>query len=446
MEPQIRYVTSADGTRIAMSTLGQGRPLVVNAAVGWFTMEAYWQLPLWRKGFERLVERRMIVLYDSRGQGLSGREASDFSFEAKVADLTAVVDGLGSTEVDVMGLQVGVQVAIGFAAENRELVRRLVLNNAVPRGRDIGSTPVQRVLRPLIETDWPSFVRFSVLDAFGWETGRQMAEMAVDAITPETFLAAYRASREYDVTHLLSQVLCTTLVIHARSSPIVRLNFEAVKQMTASIPHARLVQYEGGESGFFLANEASLRLIEAFLSEEESAASEASGPSGTAVILFADIVDSTGLTERMGDGAFREKARGLDAAMRKCIRDHAGTPVEGKTLGDGVLAVFSSAKQAIACARACHDAAGAVGLALHAGIHAGDVTREKDPDGRDNVYGGAVNIAARVAAASAAGETPVSATVRELARTSAGVVFEDRGEQALKGIDDPVRVWAVRQA
>ena len=103
-----------------------------------------------------------------------------------------------------------------------------------------------------------------------------------------------------------------------------------------------------------------------------------------------------------------------------------------------MLAVFTSAKQAITCAQACHDAATAAGLALHAGIHAGDVIRESD-----NVYGGAVNIAARVAAASAAGETLVSATVRDLARTSAGVSFEDRGEQALKGIDDRVRVFAV---
>jgi adenylate cyclase len=72
-------------------------------------------------------------------------------------------------------------------------------------------------------------------------------------------------------------------------------------------------------------------------------------------------------------------------------------------------------------------------------LHAGDVIREAD-----NVYGGAVNIAARVAAAAHAGETLVSGTVRDLARTSAGVSFEDRGEQALKGIDDPVRVFAVR--
>jgi class 3 adenylate cyclase len=106
-----------------------------------------------------------------------------------------------------------------------------------------------------------------------------------------------------------------------------------------------------------------------------------------------------------------------------------------------VLAIFTSARQAIACAQACHEAASTAGLTLHAGIHAGDVIRESD-----NVYGGAVNIAARVAAASAAGETLVSGTVRDLARTSAGVTFEDRGDQDLKGIEDPVRVFAVRHA
>jgi len=61
-----------------------------------------------------------------------------------------------------------------------------------------------------------------------------------------------------------------------------------------------------------------------------------------------------------------------------------------------------------------------------------------------NVYGGAVNIASRISGLSAAGEVLVSETVRSLARTSAGVRFEDRGEQALKGVGEPVRVWAIK--
>jgi adenylate cyclase len=161
-------------------------------------------------------------------------------------------------------------------------------------------------------------------------------------------------------------------------------------------------------------------------------------------ILFADIVDSTSLTERLGDGAFRAKARELDAALRTVISEHAGTAIEGKLLGDGVLAVFTSARQAIEAALACGRSGADAGLPLHLGLHAGDVIRESDPDGRSNVYGGAVNIAARISGLAAAGEVLVSETVRSLARTSAGVRFEDRGEQTLKGVGEAVRVWAVR--
>ncbi len=135
------------------------------------------------------------------------------------------------------------------------------------------------------------------------------------------------------------------------------------------------------------------------------------------MILFTDIVDSTGLTERLGDNTFREKARELDRAVRAVIRDCSGTPVEGKTLGDGVLSVFTSARQAIDAALRCSKEGGAAGLPLHLGVHAGDVIREDDADGRHNIYGGAVNVSSRVAAASEPGEVLISDTVRGLART-----------------------------
>jgi class 3 adenylate cyclase len=141
----------------------------------------------------------------------------------------------------------------------------------------------------------------------------------------------------------------------------------------------------------------------------------------------------------MGDAAFREKARALDDALRAIVRDNGGAAIDGKLVGDGIMATFPAASQAIAAALLYESAAASTGLRLHVGLHAGDVMREAN-----NVFGGAVNIAARISALAAPGEVLVSRTVADLARTSAGVTFEDRGEHTLKGIAEPQRVYAVR--
>jgi class 3 adenylate cyclase len=162
-------------------------------------------------------------------------------------------------------------------------------------------------------------------------------------------------------------------------------------------------------------------------------------PSGTAVILFTDIAGSTALTERLGDAAFRDASRKLDGSLRTAIVEAGGSAIEGKLLGDGVMAIFPSARQAIDAALACGRLSAESELPLHIGLHAGDVIRE---DG--NVYGGAVNLASRICGASAPGEILVSDVVRVLARTSAGVTFEDRGEHEMKGVAEPQRLFAVR--
>jgi class 3 adenylate cyclase len=201
-----------------------------------------------------------------------------------------------------------------------------------------------------------------------------------------------------------------------------------MQEMAAAIPDASLVETTVDESG---------EIVREFLDEDESARREV--PSGTAIILFADIVESTALTERLGDAAFHDRARELDGALRAIIREANGTPVDGKLLGDGVLATFASARQAIETAMACGAAGDACGLPLHLGLHAGDVISEEG-----NVFGGAVTVAARISDESAPGEVLISQTVRDLARTSAGVAFEDRGERELKGVGEPVRLYEVR--
>jgi len=76
MQPQVRYLKSSDGARLAVSMLGEGRPLViVPSALGTISIEGFWEIPEIRQNLERLAEKRKLILYDVRGWG-SRRETS----------------------------------------------------------------------------------------------------------------------------------------------------------------------------------------------------------------------------------------------------------------------------------------------------------------------------------------------------------------------------------
>jgi class 3 adenylate cyclase len=434
MEPEIRYVRSADGTRIAMWTMGAGPPLVCTPGNGFGTMQIMWEFPGVRATFEHLAQRHTVVAYDHRGFGFSDHDAQDYSQSALIADLAAVADSLGEAPFDLIGRATGGIPAIAYAARSTR-VRRLALVYAAASGREFRLNPRRRALVPLIDIDFELYCQAMALVDFGWtELGRRAADMVM-TIKPEAYTATWKARRDWDAREQLAKLRCPTLVVWYDSAEQYT-TLDSSRAMAAAIPGARLLVFKGQPvrevaDGQRLGGE-----LLAFFAGDAAPRVATSPVSGTAIILFADIADSTALTERLGDSGFRDRARALDEALRAAIRAGGGTPVEGRLLGDGVLAVFGSARQAIAAAHECARAGAAAALPLHLGLHAGDVIEE---DG--NVYGGAVNIAARVAALAAPGEVVVSDTVRGLARTSAGVAFADRGEHALKGISEPLRVW-----
>ena len=88
IEPQIRYVTSADGTRIACAAVGSGPPLIV--LLSCFTnMELEWKDPEGQAWVERLADGRRLVRCEHRGCGASQRDVADLSLDAQVSDLAA---------------------------------------------------------------------------------------------------------------------------------------------------------------------------------------------------------------------------------------------------------------------------------------------------------------------------------------------------------------------
>jgi class 3 adenylate cyclase len=439
-EPRIQYAKTSDGVNIAFWTRGEGHRLIHLAPGAFGHIQMEWEISDNRTWYERLASGSQLIRMDSRGQGLSDHEVADYSGASWLRDVRAVARKLQLDNFALTGLGHSGPIAIAYAAVHPEHVSHLILWCTWSRGEEALS-PQLRGLGSLMEQNWDLYAEAAAHALLGWSEGEKahaFATVVRKSITRDTLRNFMRVTMDTDVEEFLGRVKAPTLILHRRGVPTPAES--AARNLAAKIPNAELVLLDGTSILPWLGeSETVVRTIHEFIGAESAPLSSASLPSGTAIILFADIVDSTALTERLGDSAFREKARDLDTDLRTIIRDHHGTPIEGKLLGDGVLATFASARQAIEAALACGRTGDSGGLPLHLGLHAGDVIREED-----NVFGGAVNIAARIAAESSPGEVLVSQTVRDLARTSAGVAFEDRGERELKGVAEPVRVYQVR--
>jgi class 3 adenylate cyclase len=154
-----------------------------------------------------------------------------------------------------------------------------------------------------------------------------------------------------------------------------------------------------------------------------------------ATILFTDIVGSTELAARLGDSAWRNLLQRHHAIVRRELARFQGRELD--TAGDGFFASFDGPARAVLAASAIRDSLRPLEIAIRAGLHTGEC---EVSDGK--VAGLAVSIGARIASLAASGEVLVSSTVKDLVAGS-DLRFEDRGEQQLRGIPEPWRVFAV---
>jgi hypothetical protein len=158
-------------------------------------------------------------------------------------------------------------------------------------------------------------------------------------------------------------------------------------------------------------------------------------------ILFTDIADSTRLTQELGDRAVMAVLREHDSIVRTALAQFGGGEV--KHTGDGIMAAFVSANQAIGAAmqiqRDLHARDGTEQHALHVriGVAAGEPVTE-----HDDLFGAAVQQAARLCACAQPGCIVVSSGVHDLCRGK-GIRFSDGGPIAVKGFAEPIGHYEV---
>lgn len=154
----------------------------------------------------------------------------------------------------------------------------------------------------------------------------------------------------------------------------------------------------------------------------------ADGERVLAAVLCTDIVDSTAHLMRLGDAGWRELL--LDHNRRTRIELNRFRGREIQTVGDGFLAVFDGPARAVQCAEAIGNSVAGLGIAIRAGVHAGEVEFVAD-----DIRGLTVHEAARVAEVAGSGQILVSSVTRLLLAGS-GLSFESAGTHNLKGLGE----------
>ncbi|MBI1886406.1 MAG: adenylate/guanylate cyclase domain-containing protein [Chloroflexi bacterium] len=468
---EVRYCTTEDGVRIAYTVEGEGPTLVIcHGAIGSFSLDHLFATP--QQSFPGFGRGRRRIRFDGRGTGLSQRDVADLSHAALVRDLEAVVRAAGLKSFSLWGPVWAGPRAIEYAARHPRQVHRLILSRTFARVLDVFSREMLEGLIQLARANWDFAARTFANMAVGTELPElnlRVAEGYRQSTSGDVVARALEQNMHSDVTGLLQQVKAPTLVISFREDTLFPVGVALGQQLAAAIPNGRLLILEATTD--FANPETVANAIDAFLREgdgsepQRRAFSQAGGALRT--VLFTDIVGHTEMMQRLGDEKGRQVLREHERIIRDVLKEHGGTEV--KTMGDGFMASFPSVTKGVECAvalqrafaaridaisarpepvegrGAAHGSTGSPRAAaeseplhIRVGLNAGEPIEEEG-----DLFGQSVILAARIAAHAEGGEVLASLAVRELC-AGKGFLFADRGDVALRGFEDPVRVFQVR--
>ena len=454
MEQQIQFCTTPEGVHLAYSTVGEG-PLLLIPPYWVSHVEVQWEDPDFRDFIEKLAASHRIVRYDRHGCGLSDRERTDFTLEKELRDLEAIVEHLGVDRFAFLGISMGGPISIAYAVKYPQRITHLVLYGTYGRGS--ASAPIENIppLCALIRTSWGLGSR-TLADIFVPDGDaarlKYFARWQKESATAETAARLLESLvAELDVTEDLERVTTPTIVIHRKGDRACSVR--GGRELATSIPGARLVLLEGKQHAAWYGNSGEvLSIILAFLAtgdvSEAVQQAEKRTEAGTLTRRLAAIVcgDVVGYSRLMEDDetATVQAVNACRETVTALLGEHRGRLVDAT--GDSFLGEFSSVVNAVKCAVEIQRVLAEQNAALPAdrrmelriGVNLGDVIEEGE-----RIYGDGVNIAARLESLADPGGVCISGSVYDQIESKLPLDFVFAGEQSVKNISRPVRVYRV---
>jgi len=250
---QIRFCKASDGVRLAYALSGSGPPLV--KASNYLThLEHDWRGPVWKHWLRELSEHNTLIRYDQRGCGLSDREIEDYSMNAWIRDLEAVVAAARVNHFALLGISQGASVSVAYAAKHPDKVSHLVLYGGYARGRyNRDLTPRQRLeaetMINVIRVGWgqqnPAFRQLfstQLMPEGNTEQIEWLNKLARVSASPEEAALMEEAFYHIDIRDIAPTVKTPALVIHNRYDAAIP--FEEGRLLASLLPNARFISLE----------------------------------------------------------------------------------------------------------------------------------------------------------------------------------------------------------
>jgi pimeloyl-ACP methyl ester carboxylesterase/DNA-binding CsgD family transcriptional regulator len=405
--PETHYARSGD-IHIAYQVVGGG-PIDIVFVQGFISnLETQWEDPGLTHLFNRLASFARLIIFDKRGSGLSDRVGDVPDLQTRMDDVRAVMDAAGSRRAVLIGASEGGPMAILFAATYPGRTRALVLYGAYAHFHSWVLGPEQ-------------VDAFVAAAATRWGDGGTLGSFCPNLVGNERFrawwarferlgtspagaIALARMNSLIDVREVLPSVRVPTLVIHRDQD--ARVQVAAGRYLARHIAGAKYVEMPGVDHPIWVGDtDRVVDEIEEFLTGARPAPDS---HQVLATVLCADF--SAGREPgagRSGTAPWLERVQRLREQIAATLTQHRGREVGQRP--DGVTAMFDGPVRALRCGLALRAAARDCDIALHAGIHTGEVEIAGDTAG-----GAAIRMAARIAALARAGEILVSTMVRDI--------------------------------
>jgi pimeloyl-ACP methyl ester carboxylesterase/DNA-binding CsgD family transcriptional regulator len=253
MNQDIRFCTTADNVKLAYAVSGEGPPLMMSAT--FLThLEHQWRSLAWQPWLEALSREHKLLRYDSRGCGLSDRNAGELSFETLLDDFECVVDAASFRQFDLLATCWGGPLAIAYAARRPERVNRLILYGTYALGRlRWNDRPKEidkaRVFLDLTRLGWGQ-ENHTLLQvwASAFQPGgtlehlRSWSDQQRAATSAEMAVRLIQLGWSVDVRESARKIKCPVLILHPERDAIVPI--DEGRLLASLIPDSRFVQLD----------------------------------------------------------------------------------------------------------------------------------------------------------------------------------------------------------